>query len=663
MDVDPLKDSATGIHRATAGAEDDMAPEILEEAAFVERVRGWLRRADSVFDKWATQARECYDFVAGHQWSDEDVKRLEADGRPIITFNRLGTNVDVVVGIEVNNRSRAVFKPRSEDDGLVTEVATRLYEHQRDVADAKSCETEAFRDLLVSGMGWIEQAPSSDIAGTAIGFDHIDPFEMRWPPGARRRNLEDAPWLIRVRKVDRVAAEEMFPETPWSELDASWAAVGGGTDKSPSPPRYTTPLEYDESLAPEEITVVAVQWVAIEPDYVFVARDPETGAMDELTEEEADRLRRRLPDAEIARIERGRIRRVYQAIIGRNRTIRREVVSEGPGASFTWRCATGKWDRKLGIWYGMVRDAIDPQRYANKALQSILEIIAVGPKGGIFFEDDAVDDPQVFVREYANPQAAIRVNPGALQAGKIKDRKPAQYPAGIERFMELSLAGIRDSTGVSKEMLGLREAQQPGILESLRKQSSVTILAVYFESLRRMRKSAAFAGLNLIATWMPPEEMIRIVGRDKAEAVQALLSADVRFYDVVIDEAPDSPNAKDRTWAALSSVMPVMERMGLPQEVWLKVFSMSPVPQSFVDEIAQIMQRQQPDPAEMAAREAQLRNDMAKVEQTKARAEKEAAAAEKYRAEAILAATEAGKTARDAQIEEELGPQIDRGQP
>jgi hypothetical protein len=91
------------------------------------------------------------------------------------------------------------------------------------------------------------------------------------------------------------------------------------------------------------------------------------------------------------------------------------------------------------------------------------------------------------------------------------------------------------------ELLGLRDANQAGVLEEHRKQAGMTILASLFDSLRRFRKRQGRVLLYYIMTYLSDGRLVRIVGDEGAKYVPLIRQEGVAQYDVIVDDAPTSP--------------------------------------------------------------------------------------------------------------------------
>src|SRR5206468_422548 len=131
---------------------------------------------------------------------------------------------------------------------------------------------------------------------------------------------------------------------------------------------------------------------------------------------------------------------------------------------------------------------MDPQRWANKWLSQSLHILNTGAKGGIIAERDAFEDTSEAEENWADPAAIVWANPGANSGGKIIPRPINQVPTQLPDLLTLAISSIRDCTGINLELLGMVEKDQPGVVEQMRKQAGMTVLASLFNSLRRYRK-------------------------------------------------------------------------------------------------------------------------------------------------------------------------------
>ena len=55
---------------------------------------------------------------------------------------------------------------------------------------------------------------------------------------------------------------------------------------------------------------------------------------------------------------------------------------------------------------------------------------------------------------------------------------------------------------------------------------------------------------------------MRVVGPDGAQSVRLAKEKTTGEYDVIVDEAPSSPNQKDKTWAMLVQMAPLLTAKG-----------------------------------------------------------------------------------------------------
>lgn len=565
--------------------EDDVSG----EDPYLHRLKGWYREDVAKAARWRKQAREDFQFRDGDQWSPEDRRLLEEQGRPAIVFNRIGVLVDAVVGAEVGNRREVRYIPRESGDSLPNEVLTSAAEWFRDQCDAEDEESAAFKDAITSGMGWTETR--LDRAANPDGdpkIEHIDAFEMVWDCNAVKANLVDSRRRWRVRKVERAEAEKMFPDVDTAELDAAWADAdsGDGEPARNDPTNRYAASPDGKDRAPDKVTIVACQYVEDVVLYKAAIFSPGMAQpmVVELDEEKfavAEKAGSVLNSVKVKR------ERVMQCVLGAQ-VLKKPAPTQTGG--FTWNCITGLKDNDKGIFYGVVRRAKDPQRWANKWLSQILHILNSQAKGGVLAERGVFEDDREAEASWARTDRITYLEKGALSntnGAKIQPKPMAQFPAGFDRLLQYADEMIVKATGINMELLGMREVNQPGVLEYQRKQSGMGILASFFDSLKRYRKIQGRGMLKLIQDYLSDGRMVRILGADKAQYVPLTRKAvaDIE-YDIIVDDAPTSPNEKERTFQLMMQLLPMFKEALGPEEMAV-VAEYSPLPASFVEKVKQ----------------------------------------------------------------------------
>lgn len=622
--------SANSVDGGGAAPDDELTTEELDKEQLLARIKGWWREDDRNAGVWREQAKTDFAFEAGHQWSDDDRDTLDRECRPVITFNRIRPIVKVVRGLEINNREEVSIKPRGAGDEPAAECATNLIEWVRDEGDVEDEETDAFRDVIIAGMGWVEHR-LDNIDEPRVVLERVDPFEVRWDARAKKRNLSDAKRVHRAREIALDDARAKHPGVRDEDLDAAWAR--GAESGRPIDRDRAERYEADSGKLGDEIrtrgavTMVETQWEEVvtyravtltqmSPMGEPVEQTEELREMEAITAAE-----RALQMGIMARVgDPLPRRRVYRAVIGR------EVLTAGPlpiqGQGFWLKPLTGEWDREDKIFCGIVRDARDPQEWTNKWVSQIQHRLNSAVKKQTWFETGAFVDQRKAEQDMTRPGALIEFGEGALTSGRVMRQDESEMPDSTERLLQFAMSIMRDVTGINLEIMGLADRDQPGILEHQRKQASVTILADYFDNLRRFRKASASLTMEMTLKLLNPEQLQRAVGEDQQQGLQLLMQPGARNYDIVIEEAPTSANAKERAWAAISPLLPVLIERASPA-IMAAIVRASPLPSQLAEKIAQELE-QPPDPQKQqeAMQQAQLmmQGMAAQIQETEASA-------------------------------------------
>ena len=594
------------------------------------KLQKWFRSDYEKQGKWRTEATEDYGFEAGEQLNETDKGLLRDMNRPVVIFNRIGPVVDSVAGQEVGNRQEVHFIPRVQGAVQVNELLTSAAKWFRDECDAEDEESDAFRDTLTCGMGWTEtKLDYEDTPEGAPSIDRIDPLQMVWDNGAKKRNLVDKRRVFHiVRDIPIEEARALCPGEGFEDADynATWVDDKKVAEDGDEPHQNNNKF-YDKKDADGEedagdhlVTMVRAQWW--ERVAVRMMPDPadETGkAIITLSLEEFEELtaKYRAAGAPMPKSVKG-TRKVYkQAYIG---SILLEIGDAPCKDHFSFKCITGKRDRNRNSWYGLVRAMKDPARWSNKWLSQTMHIMNTTSKGGIaaergaFFDNDAEGEAS-----WAKQDQVTYLKAGALSGAngaKFIQKPVSQFPQASFELMQFAVNAHRDVSGLNLEMLGMQSgAGQAASLDIQRKQSAMVILQPLFDSLRRYRKEQGRVMLYLIQNYLSDGRLIKIVGPEGAQYVPLVKQqGETGNYDVIADESPTSANQKEATWAFLQQILPVIGKM-LPPATWLALLKYSPLPTSaqkdITDSIAKEQETAKPDP-EAAKAQAELAMQQAK---------------------------------------------------
>ena len=183
------------------------------------------------------------------------------------------------------------------------------------------------------------------------------------------------------------------------------------------------------------------------------------------------------------------------------------------GDSFSYKAMTARRDRKRKSWYGIVRAMKDPQRWANKFMSSMLEIIGTSGKDGILYEPDAFLNLREAEEDWADPSRNVAMTEGAIAANKILPRPVNPMPSQMMGLMQYCEASLKSVAGGNPEVMGLSKALDPsGVMEEGRRQSGLNMLSYLFDGLRRYRNEQGRLLLKMIRRYIPQGRLIQVAG-------------------------------------------------------------------------------------------------------------------------------------------------------
>jgi hypothetical protein len=624
--------------------EPEATTEELDENALFNRLKGWFQDDWDHHSDWMDEAKEDFDFVADNQWTDEQKAILEEQGRPASTFNRVQPVVDSICGFEVGNRNEVRYFPRKLGASGLNEMLTNAASWFRDQANADYEESDAFRDAVICGRGVTETRIDYTVSlDGEPRIERVDPLETFPDKDARKPNYGDARRIWRVRKLPLSEATTMFPDAQESDLHASWA-----TGEAQTSPRSSTSHDYrvdsENGLNDDDLcTVIECQWYDVEPFVRFI--DGATGEEVVVPEVEFAMLMTRLemigpegmmmmgiaPPLSMV----NQKKRVYKkAFIGK--ILLEGVKPTAVEGAFTYKFMTGKRDQTQGHFYGVVRTMKDPQRWTNKLFSQIMHILNSSAKGGIMAERGAFEDDREASESWARSDSITWLERGGIQ--KIQPKPTSTLPAGQAEMLQFAMSSMPLVTGVNMEMLGMKDVAQAGVLEYQRRQAGVTILAPLFDSLRRYRVDQGRLMLLFIQAYLADGRLVKIIENEQIQYLPLNRDQALGEYEVIVDEAPNSPNAKDRNFAVIQSLWPMLQPAMTPQ-IAAEVVKYSPLPESLASKISeQLLQPQEPPPdpkmmelqAKMQMSQQDKQFEMAKLEREyQLRAEIEFAKAER----------------------------------
>ena len=569
------------------------------DSQIIEELKKRLKDSRRNLGKQRDNIKRCRAFEAGDYMEYMDKIQIATTTgqkkRVTVQINKIKPYKNAVKGFLAQNRRKPNYIARMQES-----VAARFFSKycnefsafHRENMNADQIETQQDDDMLTCGLGVVETAMSygegyaSRSVNGEIIMSCVDLDSFWWDSAARQTNLLDSRYKGVTKQYSVEDAIELFSDSKEEDFESQ-----SGDDRTVGDYQQSSDLgAYDrfkfdwadkteglvnvhfyhwydienyyradnpvrnlnnpqsQLAAQMELEAIAAEVAKDDPDF-----DPRADiiSFNENTKELLDDAFGEFIEPETFR------RKVFYSAVCSGDKVFTKFKSEHQGG-FPIKVKTGDYDAKNKIWVGMINSMMEPQKYYNKALTELMFVIAANSKGGVIIEEDAVEDIEEFEDQYAKTDAVCVVRPGALAAGKVKDKRTPFQPTGYEQIIQIADASIADVSGIDRTFLGSSEnGRETALLQRQRIRQIVSTLACFVDSICLFSKEHARLMLDLMRVYAENNRggLFRLVGKEGA-AQYVDISEDklASEYDIVIEESPVTPEERQEMADRLTAI-------------------------------------------------------------------------------------------------------------
>ncbi|MCW5719334.1 MAG: hypothetical protein KIS68_16060 [Bauldia sp.] len=468
-------------------------------ALITEALARW-ERAEAREAENRRAAYEDLAFRAGEQWPEDEAGRLEGEGRPALTLNRIPAFVRQVTNdIRLMRPSISVVPVDGDGDPKTAAVLGGMIRYVENRSDAQAAYFCGMDSQVVAGIGhWqvLTEYASERTFDQEIRIAPIDDgVAVLWDPDAVLPTRADAMWCFQPVDLTHAAFRERYPEAAASVAELN----GEGTAASAA-----------SGWLGEDFVRVARYWqkrktvrtLALMPD----------GSVQEVDTPEKVAKAKKAD----ARIEEREGFRVTHMVISAAEVL--EPETDWPGRFIPIVPVLGE-EVRIGrrvVRHGIIRYAKDAQRMFNYAQSAQVEAIALQPKAPwLVTEDNVKAYAAVWAEANAKPLPYLPYRPDPANGGAPPQRaQPAIASTGLSEMIAMAGQNLKDIIGIQDAGLGERSNEVSGKAILARQREGDVGMFTYVDNFTRAIRHTGAILVDLIPRIYDTKRMIRVMGED-----------------------------------------------------------------------------------------------------------------------------------------------------
>lgn len=616
----------------------------------------YVRARDNGHQDYVEMAKKCDAFYQGDQWSEADRAKLEAEGRPAMTFNLMLSTINTALGEQSEREMQVGFLPKRGGNREGSLVLSKVAQSIMQANDYHFLENFVFADGIIQDRGFFDvRIDFTENLFGDVSIKHLDPLTVIIDPDAK--DYDPSTWN-EVMVTSWLSLDEIKQKYGQDKADQVQSVVGAGEYYAYDSVRFGTGRfggeNHDtavtshgyEGIDDRVIKSVRVierqhyQWVK---ELVLV--DPESGDMREVPQqmqrEEAEELAARYGVELMDRPG----RKVRWTV-----TADHVVLYDDWSLYRTFTTVPYFPYFRRGKPFGMARNLLNPQEFYNKARSQELHIVNTTANSGWITEDGSLVNmtEDELAEKGAETGLTLVYARGSTPPAKIQ---PNHVPTGLDRISDKTAVSIQQISGMNDGMMGMTSSEVSGVALDRKTQRGQVQMGQPFKHLAYSRRLVGKKMLELIQDFYTEERSIHILHPDDPEnrdeelvinqidaTGQVLNNVSAGRYDIAITTLPTRDNIDEEEFAQMIQLRHEAG-VAIPDDAIIRRSNLTDRDE-LADRIQQLMGQAEPTEEEIQIQqklqeleigrlEAELDKLMAQAEQLRASAAKDMAAVEK----------------------------------
>ena len=542
------------------------------------------------------------------QWPSDVRSKLEAQGKPAISFNEIKKFINLIYGIISQMRVDQKAFPRDDAaDSLVAETITDLIKYVKDINKGNTKALKAFKDCLIGALGFqkVEWSDELDPLGE-ITIKDLDPASVYVVGKGREYDLSDRKAIIEVLPMDK---EEIQARWPDKKKDVEGLkTTAEGDDKIPV--ADDVDYSFGKTVSQSDIYDPKQGKYLVLRQQKFMWRSVTFVVLPDGTRKETELKGKELKAAQEISLTQG----IELKII--KKPIRKVRLSYSIGPVMLeddWSpYAHNKFDIVPTIAFiannfetGVVQDLIDPQDEKNKRHSQLIHILGTAAKNSYFAYGDIFDDIEDARKRMGGVgEIVVTKKPPTPENIRTIDSNLEAVPALANMDMAATqemkeISGINDAA-FGKVPSGVKSGRGIDALQA----PTETVIGELVEHYLESHKLVAQLIVALIQQFYTSERKVRILGEfhpgvidektkmmmgaglvnveDGAKTVtvnkpgedgKPINDVTVGRYDIVLDNVSGNPTTRQARYMDLMN----MKSLGAPVK-WSTIIKASDSP-------------------------------------------------------------------------------------